>query len=195
MSPAPFRVVVDACALLPVTLCDTLLRAASADLFQIHWSEEILEETRRNLVSKLGLSEEGAVRRCAAMRRYFREAMVTGYEPHVAAMENAPKDRHVAAAALKAGAQVIVTSNVRDCKKLPEGIEVQTPDEFLCSLLDLDPGRMVAIVKAQAAALKRPPVTFEQVLGGLATIAPAFAAAMKQHAHREEEYILGERSR
>src|ERR1041384_1650505 len=125
MSPAPFRVVVDACALLPVTLCDTLLRAASADLFHIHWSEEILEETRRNLVSKLGLSEEGAVRRCAAMRRYFREAMVTRYEPHGAATENAPKDRHVAAAALKAGAQVIVTSNVRDFKKLPEGIEAQ----------------------------------------------------------------------
>jgi len=186
MFPAPFRVVVDACALIPVTLCDTLLRAAAAELFQIYWSEEILEETRRNLVGKLRLTEEGATRRCDAMRRYFREAMVTGYEPHVAAMQNDPKDRHVAAAALKVGAQVIVTSNMRDFKKLPEGIEAQTPDEFLCNLFGLSPDRMVAIVKAQAAALKRPPVTFEQVLGGLATVVPEFAAAIKEHADRED---------
>jgi hypothetical protein len=104
-------------------------------------------------VGKLGLTEEGASRRCDAMRKHFREAMVTGYEPYIAAMENDPKDRHVSAAALKVGAQVIVTNNMRDFKKLPEGIEAQTPDEFLCNLFGLGPGRMVAIVKAQAAAL------------------------------------------
>lgn len=187
MFPAPFRVVVDACALLPVTLCDTLLRAAAADFFQIYWSEEILEETRRNLVGKLGLTEEGAARRCDAMRKHFREAMVTGYEPYVAAMENDPKDRHVSAAALKVGAQVIVTSNTRDFQKLPEGIEAQTPDEFLCNLFGLSPGRMVAIVEAQAAALKRPAVTFEQVVSGLATVVPGFAAAIKEYSDREGE--------
>ena len=187
MFPAPFRVVVDACALLPVTLCDILLRAASAGLFQIYWSEQILEETRRNLVFKLGLTDEQAANRCNAMRRHFREAMVTGYEPHVAAMENDPKDRHVAAAALKAGAQVIVTSNVRDFKKLPEGVEAQTPDEFLCNLFGLGPSRMVTLVKAQAAALKRPPVSFEQVLGGLATVVPDFAGAIRGHAERDDE--------
>lgn len=187
MFPAPFRVVVDACALMPVSLCDTLLRAAAAGFFQIYWSEEILEETRRNLVAKLGLTDEQAAYRCNAMRKHFREAMVTGYEPYVAAMENDPKDRHVAAAALKVGAQVIVTSNIRDFKKLPEGIEAQTPDEFLCNLFGLSPGRMVALVRAQAAALKRPLVTFEQVLGGLATVVPEFAAAIKEHSDREDE--------
>ncbi|HEU4727010.1 MAG TPA: PIN domain-containing protein [Kofleriaceae bacterium] len=179
--------VVDACALVPVSLCDALLRAASAGLFQIYWSEEILEETRRNLVAKVGLTGDQAAHRCNAMRKYFREAMVTGYEPHVGSMANEPKDRHVAAAALKAGAQVIVTSNLRDFKNLPEGIEAQTPDEFLCNLFDLDPGTMVALVRAQAAALKRPPVTFEHLLGGLATVVPDFAAAIKGHSSPEEE--------
>jgi predicted nucleic acid-binding protein len=80
---------------MPVSLCDTLLRAASAGFFQIYWSEQILEETRRNLVAKLGLTDEQAANRCNAMRKHFREAMVTGYEPYVAAMENDPKDRHV----------------------------------------------------------------------------------------------------
>jgi predicted nucleic acid-binding protein len=187
MFPAPFRVVVDACVLIPLTLCDVLLRAAAADLFQIYWSAEILEETRRNLVGQLGVAEESASRRCDHMRMYFREAMVTGYESYIAAMENDPKDRHVAAAALKAGAQVIVTSNMRDFKKLPEGIEAQDPDEFLCNLFGLAPDRMVAIVKAQAAALKRPLVTFEQVLGGLAAVVPRFAAAIERHSRREVE--------
>lgn len=108
-------------------------------LFQIYWSEEILEETQRNLVAKLGLTDQQAASRCNAMRKHFREAMVTGYEPYIAAMENDPKDRHVAAAALKAGAQVIVTSNMCDFKKLPEGIEAQSPDEFLCNLFGLSP--------------------------------------------------------
>ena len=97
MFTAPFRVVVDACALMPVSLCDALMRAAAAGYFQAYWSEEILEETRRNLVSKLGLTEEQAAYRCNTMRKHFPEAMVTGYEPYVAAMENEPKDRHVAA--------------------------------------------------------------------------------------------------
>jgi predicted nucleic acid-binding protein len=185
MVPAPFRVVVDACALFPITVCDTLLRAAAAGYFQIFWSAEILDETRRNLVKTLRTSEEQAAKRCEAMRRFFPEAMVTGYEPLVAAMENDPKDRHVAAAALKVGAQVIVTSNTRDFTKLPEGIEAQTPDEFLCNLFGLRPDAMVAIVTAQAAALKRPPVTFEQVLGGLATVAPRFAELVRSRATNE----------
>ena len=36
--------------------------------------------------------------------------MVTGYEPLIAAMQNDIKDRHVVAAAVKAGAQVIITA-------------------------------------------------------------------------------------
>ena len=172
---------------MPVSLCDTLLRAAAAGFFQIYWSEEILEETRRNLVAKLGLTEEQAAYRCSAMRKHFREAMVTGYEPYVATMENDPKDCHVAAAALKVGAQVIVTSNIRDFKKLPEGIEAQTPDDFLCNLFGLSPGRMADLVKVQAAALKKPPVTFEQLLGALAAVVPEFAAATKEHSERENE--------
>ena len=69
----------------------------------------------------------------------FPEAMVKGYEPLIAGLQNDTKDRHVVAAAVKAGAQVITTVNIRDFTPLPDGIEAQTPDEFLCNLFDLNP--------------------------------------------------------
>ena len=51
MLVAPFKVVLDANVLFPFSLRDTLLRAAAEGLFQLYWSESILEETLRNLLS------------------------------------------------------------------------------------------------------------------------------------------------
>lgn len=70
------------------------------------------------------------------MERVFPEAIVIGYKPLIAAMHNDAKDRHVVAAAVKAGAQVVTTLNLKDFRPLPEGIEAQSPDAFLCNLFD-----------------------------------------------------------
>ncbi len=50
------------------------------------------------------------------MRDAFPEALVTGHEWLIDSMPNDPKDRHVVAAAVKAGAQVIVTINLKDSR-------------------------------------------------------------------------------
>jgi hypothetical protein len=99
-------------------------------------------------------------------------------------MPNQAKDRHVAAAAVRAGAQVIVTSNLRDFRTLPDGIEAQSPDEFSCNLFDLDPDGMFAIVRAQAVALRRPPRSFEEVCAALKRIVPTFGEALYTRATR-----------
>lgn len=182
MVPAPFRVVLDANVLFPFTLRDTLLRAADAGFYQLYWSDEILEEVRRNLVATGITTPAQATRLVATMRRAFPEATVTGYEQLVLAMPNDHEDRHVAAAAVRAGAQVVVTSNLRDFREMPEGIEAQSPDEFLCNLLDLDPDRMVAVVRDQAAALRRPPRTFDEVCAALERVVPTFSGLVRQHA-------------
>src|SRR3954469_22220568 len=132
MIPAPFKVVLDANVLYPFSLRDTLLRAASEGLFQLYWSDQILEEARRSLVSSGRMTDDRAARLRSVMEEAFPEAMVTGHEPLIAAMKNDEKDRHVVAAAVKAGAQVIVTSNLKHFRELPEGIEAQSPDDFLC---------------------------------------------------------------
>jgi hypothetical protein len=94
-------------------------------------------------------------------------------------MPNDEKDRHVAAAAVVAGAQVIVTSNLRDFRKLPDGIEAQAPDEFLLDLFDLDSQGMVGLLEKQAGALKNPPKTFAQLLEGLSKTVPGFVRAVR----------------
>jgi hypothetical protein len=38
-----FPVVLDSCVLYPMYLRDTLLRAAEAGLYRVHWSQEILD--------------------------------------------------------------------------------------------------------------------------------------------------------
>jgi predicted nucleic acid-binding protein len=187
--PSAFRVVVDACALFPLNLRDTLLRAAERDLYQLYWSAEILDEMHRNLVEKGFMTEAKAQRSRAVMEEAFPESMVVGYESLVAAMGNHAKDRHVAAAAVKAGAQVIVTANLRDFTNLPDPIEAQHPDQFLCYLFDLDPDGMVELLTEQAKDRKRPPISLAQMLEAMAKVAPDFVAtvlAYLGHANRQQ---------
>jgi predicted nucleic acid-binding protein len=179
-----FKVVLDANVLFSFTLRDTLLRAAGQEYFQVYWSETILEETTRNLVATGTISLEQANRLRDAMTAAFPEAMVTDFDHLIHAMPNQEKDRHVAAAAEKVGAQVIVTNNLRDFEALPEGIEAQSPDEFLSNLFDLDLDRdgMVSLLREQAKALRNPPRTLAELIAGLAKTVPDFAAEVAEYA-------------
>ena len=181
MFPAPFGALLDANVLYPMTLRDTLLRAAAHGYYQLLWSHQILEEARRNLVAHGRVTEVQATHLFDTMQRAFPESMVKGFEGLIEAMPNAPGDRHVTAAAVVSEAQVIVTMNLKDFRELPEGIEAQSPDEFLSDLMDLDPDGFVELLREQAAALKNPPFSFEQLLGGLARVVPRFVGVVQGH--------------
>ena len=184
MIPAPFKVLLDANVLYPFTLRDTLLRAAAAGLYQAFWSAEILNEATRNLVANGVMAGAQAERLRAVIERAFPEALVIGYQPLVDAMPNEPADRHVTAAAVKSGAQVIVTSNLKHFQQLPDAIEAQSPDHFLCNLFDLDPDGMLDLLREQASALKNPPTSLDALLDALARTAPDFVVAVRTHPGR-----------
>ncbi len=181
MLGAPFKVVLDANVLYPFTLRDTLLRAAEEEFYQLYWSREILDEAKRNLIRDKRMTEAQAMKTFKTMTNFFPEAMVTNYEQLTASMQNDPKDRHVAAAALRAGAQVIVTFNLKDFRSLPEGIEAQSPDEFLSNLFDLDPERFTDLLRDQAAEMTDPPVAFEQLIERLEKVAPDLVKQVRAH--------------
>jgi predicted nucleic acid-binding protein len=186
MVPAPFVVVLDANVLFPFTLRDTLLRAAAAGFYQLRWSAEILDETATNLVRSGTMDATKANRLRAIMEREFPEAAVKDYAQLIPAMRNDEKDRHVAAAAVKAGAQVIVTSNLKDFENLPDGVEAQSPDEFLGNLLDLHPAGLVEVLREQAADLVNPPMSFDELLDRLARVVPEFVAVVRAHLGDDE---------
>ena len=178
MFPAPFPCFLDANVLYTFTLRDTLLRCAESDLYQPFWSEQVLDEATRNLIKSGRMDEQKAAHLTAQMRLTFPEAFVENYDDLIPAMRNDPKDRHVAAAAVKAGARVIVTFNLSDFKNLPDGFEAQSPDEFLCHLHDLDPNLMLDIIRQQAADMIRSARSPTEIAAALAKQAPEFGAAL-----------------
>ncbi len=173
-----FRAVIDASVLFSHLERDLLLRAARLELFQPYWTHEILEETRRNLVArgkKTAAQAEAFVKELSGVE----EATVEGYEIYIASMRNDPKDRHVAAAAVACGAEVSVTSNLKDFVDLPAGKEAKSPDEFLCLLFEIAPQAMMDSLRAQAALLKRPPMSFLAYIDKVEQLLPRLGAAVR----------------
>ncbi|HET9648464.1 MAG TPA: PIN domain-containing protein [Microlunatus sp.] len=76
------------------------------------------------------------------MNLAVRDCLVTGYGPLVEAIDLPdPSDRHVLAAAIKAGAQVIVTHNLKDFPStVLDGwnIEAKSADDVVLDQIDLN---------------------------------------------------------
>jgi hypothetical protein len=94
--------------------------------------------------------------------------LVVGYQDLIPSLTLPDaNDRHVLAAAICAGADVIVTYNLKDFPTTTleqYGIEAQHPDEFISHLIDLAPPVICAAVKRQRMSLKNPPQSVEELL-------------------------------
>jgi predicted nucleic acid-binding protein len=165
-----FPVVLDTCVLFPMYLRDSLLRLAAADLFQPVWSPQILSELERVLVREGFTNSSQATRIIRLMRENFPSAEITEHEPLIDAMTCDEADRHVLAAAVKAGASILVTANRSDFPARstePYEIEVLSPDELLLDLLDTAPTLVVRTLTRQAERYKREPTTLHGLLAAL----------------------------
>lgn len=186
------RVVLDACVLFPMYLRDTLLSAAEEDLYLPYWSQKIIDEVIGNLVKGGTFSQEKAKKLERTIKLAFPEAMVEVPVALEQAMTNDPKDRHVLAAAVIAGADVIVTNNLKDFRAndlAPWNITAQSPDEFLSDLLDEYPDSIVELLQQQPQKYKNPPKTFTELINFLGEKAgtPNFATNILSKVQRREE--------
>lgn len=169
---ANFTAVYDSCVLYPAPLRDLLMWLALSDLYRARWSNDIHEEWIRNLLEdRPDLTREQLERTRDKMNSHVRGGLVTGYKPLIAGLTLPdPDDRHVLAAAIRAGAEVIVTFNLKDFpaeRLAPFGIEAQHPDEFIIHLIDLNPGVVLSFVTRCWKNLKNPPKTAEEYLDTL----------------------------
>jgi predicted nucleic acid-binding protein len=148
MPPPP--AIVDASVLYSRHLRNTLVWHSLEGLFELRWSEFILDEVRRSLIERNldAYGEERALavdrvleRMTSALNSVYADAEVPAEQIQslVEQMTNHPKDRHVLAAAVVAKAPFILTLNLKDFRfddTHPHGIEALSPDAFLTKLLD-----------------------------------------------------------
>ena len=167
-----FIVVYDACVLYPAPLRDLLVWVGMTGMVQVKWTNEILDECFRAILDKKPeLSPERLERTRTLMNRAVRDVLVEGYEGIVEALELPdPNDRYVLAAAIRCGAQAIVTSNLKhfpDGALAPYNVEALHPDRFVLDLLDLAPGLVLKVIDDQVRALKKPPMELTELLDRL----------------------------
>ena len=131
-----FTAVFDACVLYPAPLRSFLMYLALTDMFRAKWTADIHEEWMRNVVKDYPDIKRKQVEHVRdLMDAHIRDCLVTDYDDLIEPLELPdPDDRHVLAAAIRCGASVIVTRNLKDfpAETLSKyGIEAQHPDEFI----------------------------------------------------------------
>lgn len=151
----------DASVLYPATLRSVLMYLAAADVFRALWSDAVSEEWMRALArDRPDLSPAAISRVRALMEAHVEHAVVSGYEDLVPTLNLPdPDDRHVLAAAIHGGADIIVTANVRHFPPealVPYKITAQEPDGFIRSLIDADNESALAAFAADRARLHHP---------------------------------------
>jgi PIN domain len=165
-----FTVLYDTCALYPNTQRNLLIRLARTGLVRARWSAGILVELDRALAER-PVAQDKRRRLFELMNAAVPDCLVEGYEPLIDGLKLPdPDDRHVLAAAIKVGAQLIVTNNLAD---FPEdalaswNLYARSPDDFILDLLGLN-GRVVyACVQQIVDERRNPPESFSDILGQL----------------------------
>jgi predicted nucleic acid-binding protein len=158
-----FVVVLDANVLFPFRKRDVLLRFCQAGMFRARWSDDILEEWTSNLLKLKPQLADSIKSQLSAMSAAFPEALVSGYEPLTEGLQLPdPNDRHVLAAAIRCGAQHIVTDNLAD---FPNnvlgryGVEAIDADEFLSRTFDLYSELAIEVLASIRRGYSNPPYT------------------------------------
>ena len=147
------------------------MELAVRDLYRAKWTEEIHLEWMRNLHQRKGIPIEKLERLKNLMNDNVRDCLVVNYEwiiPNLSLPDLG--DRHVLAAAIKAKAGVIVTTNLKDFPKSElekYEIEAQHQDVFISNLIDLYPAEVVGAVRKCHQRRKNPPCTFNDYLNRL----------------------------
>lgn len=151
------RAFLDACVLYPTVLREVLLAAAAEGLFEPVWSSRVLEEWAR-AAAKLGPGQEAVARgEIALLKAHWPGALVPD-DPGAGLVLPDLADAHVVAAARGAGAELIVTLNLRDfpARTLAGlGLRAEHPDALLRGLWAEHPEEVARAAKKVRAEAER----------------------------------------
>jgi len=148
MAFSPRVAIYDACILYPFHLRNIVVQVAVDGLVDARWTDAIHGEWMRNLLANTpGLRPERLEATKQLMNIALPDATVTGYEKYIESVHLPDADdRHVAAAAIKAHASMIVTWNLNDfpvAELRKHGLIRQSPDAFLAGLYEQSPDLLI----------------------------------------------------
>ena len=142
--PSCPRVVLDSTVLVARAFHEPIGRLGTKALLDVWWSDELLAETVRILHSELGYSKRQAVAVAGYVRAAFPQNKVTARAQREAVVDvlvRDPNDAHVAAVAVAAGADYLVTANSKDFVRAELANRMITlihPDDLLLAVLNED---------------------------------------------------------
>jgi predicted nucleic acid-binding protein len=167
----PFIVVYDANVLVGNTQRDLLVRIAQTGLVQAKWTDRILDEMVAAIAkSRPDIPAEKLARLRELMIAAVPDCLVRGHEPLIEGLHMRDSDdRHVLAAAIKSGAQVIVTADkdFTAADLAPWNVEAKHPDDFVLDQIDINDRMIWGCVLQIANSRLARPETVEDVLGQL----------------------------
>lgn len=163
-----FTVVLDSCVLYPAPMRDLLLSIAQQGLYKTKWSKRIHKEWSDNLLeNRPDLKRSQINKTIKAMDSAFPAATTEGFEFLIPTLQLPDEnDRHVLACAIKSGADLIITNNIKDFPKSKlkqHDLEAQQPDDFVSNLIDLDHISVCLAIEKMLLRLKNPPMTKTQL--------------------------------
>jgi hypothetical protein len=167
------RVLPDTNVCFPISLLDLVLRLDEAAFHEVVWTEDLFEELAAVWVAKGARSAAAAQKVCGDIRRAFagQEVSRAEYAHLVDSMPGPdPADHLHAAAAAAVAPAVLLTANTADFPATPpaeRGVTVQTPDAYLCELLEAHGDALLEVVAEMAQDHRNPTMTVDEVLGAL----------------------------
>lgn len=164
--------VYDANVLFSGSLRDLLMNLAIVQAVSAHWSDDIHEEWIHSVLQhRPNVRREALERTRRAMDEAVDGGLVKGYDALIPTLTLPdPKDRHVLAAAIHAGASWIVTFNLSDFPATAlshHGIRAISPDEFIFHLFTTRQDLALFAVKRHRESLSRPAKTVDEYLATL----------------------------
>lgn len=161
-----FAAVLDTCVVYSGLRRDLLLTMSAQGVFRVVLSEDLLFEIQyveAGKLRKLGASESEAERRADRLVAHLRDAFEVLDPRRVELVGEVglpdPDDEHVVATGLAGGADVIVTDNLKHFpeERLPDGLRVQGPKDFLHDMVTANPYDAVQALLEMAARRQNPP--------------------------------------
>lgn len=180
------RAVLDADIVFSRVLHELMGRLATgARLFDLIWSEELLDEAKSSLMKRKGLSADAAQAWVGHMRREFPNGGVdlagVPRDLDLASMTRDPGDVHVCSLVIAGSVDLLFTFD-RGYLKEPlreHGVEVPDIDRFLIAQCKEQPQAMARIVEAQAEVWSGGRPLEELLVAFERANVPGFASALR----------------